>query len=181
MTYHLGVPVLRHEAFKPAYSCIAAIRTYFSTLPIPVQDRELIIVGDRIFTDVVIANRMKAQSTVHTQRPGRFSIQQADQEVETRKPASTATSTTTEKVQEFGEATIAQGPLAIWTTGVWERESMAMRWLERKLVDTVEKWSTPPSKAAIDTSAFTKYYIEPELPTKPTVMESVLARLRRAS
>jgi phosphatidylglycerophosphatase GEP4 len=83
-------------------------------------------------------------------------------------------------VQEFREATVAQGPLAIWTTGVWERESMVMRWLERKLVDAVENWSTPPVEGTVDTSVFTEHYVEPEPPIKLTVMESVLARLRRA-
>jgi phosphatidylglycerophosphatase GEP4 len=31
-------------------------------------------------------------------------------------------------------------PLAVWTTGVWQRESMAMRWAESRLVHFVEGW-----------------------------------------
>ncbi|KAF5322069.1 hypothetical protein D9619_001632 [Psilocybe cf. subviscida] len=179
VTHHLGVPVLRHKEFKPAYSCIAAIRTYFSSLPRPVPDSELIVVGDRIFTDVVIANRMKGQNTARPQHSRRFPIRHTGQEVEEQRPELTVTTTGTEKAQGSREVTIAQGPLAIWTTGVWERESMVMRWLERKLVDAVENWSTPPTEGTLDTSVFTKHYIEPEPHKKPTVMESILASLRR--
>lgn len=64
MTHHLGAPVLRHKSFKPGYSCIKDIRNYFSSLPKPVQDHELLIVGDRIFTDIVLANRMRSSSQV---------------------------------------------------------------------------------------------------------------------
>jgi phosphatidylglycerophosphatase GEP4 len=69
-----------------------------------VRDDELIIVGDRIFTDVVMVNRMKR---------------------------STKDSNSLQKIV---------GPLAIYTTGVWERESMVMRWCEKKLVAAVERW-----------------------------------------
>jgi phosphatidylglycerophosphatase GEP4 len=41
-------------------------------------------------------------------------------------------------VGEGGEPTRA--PLAVWTTGVWMRESMAMRWAEKWLVHLVERW-----------------------------------------
>ena len=33
-----------------------------------------------------------------------------------------------------------RGPLAVWTTGVWQRDSMAMRWGESRLVHFVERW-----------------------------------------
>ncbi|KAH0829104.1 hypothetical protein J3R83DRAFT_2570 [Lanmaoa asiatica] len=59
VSHHLSVPVLRHNSPKPAYSCIKSIRTYFSTLRDPIKDEELVIVGDRIFTDVVMAKRMR--------------------------------------------------------------------------------------------------------------------------
>ncbi|KAI0919405.1 hypothetical protein AcV7_006153 [Taiwanofungus camphoratus] len=58
VTHHLSVPVLRHPSPKPSYSCIASIRAYFTSLPAPIRDDELVVVGDRILTDVVIANRM---------------------------------------------------------------------------------------------------------------------------
>jgi len=66
------------------------------SLKSPIKDEEMIIVGDRVFTDVVMANRMRAGSK-------------------------------------------GLGPLAIWTTGVWQREAVVMRWLEKRLVDVV-KW-----------------------------------------
>jgi phosphatidylglycerophosphatase GEP4 len=87
---------------KPSYKCIASIRKYFNSLHTPVRDDELVIVGDRIFTDVVMANRMK------------------------RKPLT--------------DGKTRDGPLAIWTTGVWEREGTVIRWLEKTLVKTVERW-----------------------------------------
>jgi len=136
VTHHLGVAVLRHASLKPSYACIKGIRAYFSTLHAseswttkqsqsyydktsdppslpcthmsPVSDSELIIVGDRIFTDVVLANRMRANPPSHAASPSP------------------------------GEP---NGPLAIWTTGVWERESMLMRWAEKRLVKAVESWT----------------------------------------
>jgi len=35
-----------------------------------------------------------------------------------------------------------RGPLAIWTTGIWEKEAMGMRWLEKKILESVKKGST---------------------------------------
>jgi phosphatidylglycerophosphatase GEP4 len=58
----------------------------------PVKNSELVVIGDRIFTDVVMANRM--------------------------------------------------GSLAIWTTGVWKKESMLLRWIEKKLVKGISRWKT---------------------------------------
>ena len=42
------------------------------------------------------------------------------------------------------------GPLSIWTTGVWERESMVMRWIEHGLIKLVQRWSAPPRCEPID-------------------------------
>lgn len=113
MTYHLGTPVLRHGTLKPGYKCIEAIRTYFSSLPKPIQDHELIVVGDRIFTDIVMANRMNGRRS-----PARF---------------------TDEKLT----APTPSGPLAIWTSGVWQKESMLMRRMELGLVNVVKRFTTP--------------------------------------
>ncbi|TRM69042.1 mitochondrial PGP phosphatase-domain-containing protein [Schizophyllum amplum] len=90
----LGVPVLCHTSYKPSYSCIADIRAYFASLPNPVRDDELVVVGDRVFTDVVMARRMK-------------------------------------------------GPLAVWTTGMWQREALLMRGMEHGLVNVVRRWAKP--------------------------------------
>lgn len=110
MTHHLSVPVLRHRSLKPAYSCIAGVRAYFGSLPRPLRDDELIVVGDRVFTDVVMANRM------HRRRAPPSGAGGAD------------------------EKAIRAGPLAVLTTGVWERESTLMRRMEKGLVDAVRRW-----------------------------------------
>ena len=98
ISHYLRVPVLRHNTPKPGYSCIQGIRNYFGSLPSPVKDDELVVIGDRIFTDVVMANRMKPRES-------------------------------------------ERGPLAIWTSGVWKKEAMGMRWIERKLVEAVTKYT----------------------------------------
>ena len=80
---------------------------------------------------------------------------------------------------EASQPEIPAGPLAIWTTGVWERENMFMRWMERGLVNTVERWSTPPTGELIDVSRFLKEEkIEP--PKKSSGLVALLSRLRRA-
>lgn len=66
------------------------------------------IVGDRIFTDIVMANRMRRY----------------------------------EKRSSGGGSDLKScGPLAVWTTGVWQRESMVVRWLEKRVVDMVARGS----------------------------------------
>lgn len=161
MTHHLGVPVLQHKSFKPAYSCITAVRTYFSSLRTPIADHELVVVGDRIFTDIVMANRMYSR---------RKRAVLAD-------PASSAAEKGTEEIAQG-----SQGPLAIWTTGVWQRESMLMRWLERQLVNSVEKWSTAPPGEPVDVRAFVKELPRVEPPKKPSgiSLDGVISLFRRA-
>ncbi|CAA7260517.1 unnamed protein product [Cyclocybe aegerita] len=165
VTYHLGVPVLFHKSFKPAYSCITAIRTYFSSLPNPIHDHELIVVGDRVFTDVVLANRIRMQSG---KRRGLASS------VDEQERSSTSDM---EPQPLMGPS----GPLAIWTTGVWEKESMLMRCLERSLVKYVERWSTPSSRELLDVNGFLKEDLTPaEPPRKAGVLELLTSRVRRA-
>lgn len=148
VTYNTGVPVLRHKTFKPAYSCITAIRTYFLSLQSPIRDEELIVVGDRIFTDIIMANRMRrwknSSSTLQTalnwgRKDG--GVSGKAQEVSQNQP---------------------HGPLAIWTTGIWQRDSRTMRWGEQKLVDVVRRW-THDSNHEPDTSRFIKEVPTPEL------------------
>lgn len=102
VSHHLSVPVLYHRAPKPAYACITALRTYFASLPNPVKDAALVVVGDRIMTDVVMANRMHRAGMAGNGRGG---------------------------------------PLAVWTSGVWERENMLLRWVEQCLVAGVRRWT----------------------------------------
>ncbi|KAH8827886.1 HAD phosphatase [Flagelloscypha sp. PMI_526] len=98
--HHLEVPVLLHSSLKPSYKTIQSIRTYFSSLPAPIREEELVVVGDRLFTDVVLAHRLRRK----------------DSEI---------------------------GPLSIWTTGLWEREALFMRWCEKLLLSGVQRWSKP--------------------------------------
>lgn len=141
VSHHLSVPVLRHDTLKPGYSCIASTRAYFSSLRVPIPDDELIVVGDRIFTDVVIANRMRSGFTSSSSyAPGRVGI---------------------------------GGPLAIWTNGVWQKESMMMRWTERRLLDIVRKWTRHGEASSVGTDIFVR-----ELPsTQPRKTGSALTKL----
>ena len=132
VSYHLQAPVLRHKTFKPAYSCISAIRTYFSSISSAIRDEELVIVGDRIFTDVVMANRMRKSCESSSKGILGTTLSCAFE-----KSGTVATEKETSHINDFHPA----GPLAIWTTGVWEKESTVMRWFERSLVKAVERWS----------------------------------------
>ena len=104
--------MLRHNTLKPGYSCIQDIRNYFASLPIPVKDDELVVIGDRIFTDVVMANRMKSGDD-------------------------------------------GAGPLAIWTSGVWKKESMGKRWMEKKVVEAVMRSTNGKNQ-------FTTQFLKPQ-------------------
>jgi phosphatidylglycerophosphatase GEP4 len=172
VAYHLRAPVLFHESFKPAYSCITAIRSYFSSLPSPIRGRELIIVGDRIFTDVVLANRMRLQNRPRKGLLGTVLSRDIAKD-----------SSLIPEKESFGDPTRAShpfGPLSVWTTGVWERESMVMRWLEYRLVKLVQRWSTPPPDEPIDPSPFLKVLSKPESQRRRlSVLEVLFAKLRR--
>jgi len=112
ISHYLQVHVLRHHTPKPGYSCIRGIRSYFASLPTPVKDDELVVIGDRIFTDVVMANRMKSGDN-------------------------------------------GRGPLAIWTSGVWTKEAMGMRWIEKKLVEAVTRSTNGENQ-------FTAQFLKPQ-------------------
>lgn len=97
-------------------------------------DHELIVVGDRIFTDIVLANRMQGDG----------------------------------------------GPLSIWTTGVWEPESLFVRWMEKKWVDATVRWSTPPNgRPTLDTAKFVKNVALPETPKNSGCIQDVSSIFRR--
>lgn len=148
VSHHLSVPVLRHNAPKPAYSCIKSIRAYFSTLQDPIKD-ELVIVGDRIFTDVVMANRM-----------GQY-------------PKRGSEGANVEKESELDRCR----PLAVWTTGVWQRESMMVRWLEGRVVDMVTRWTNDAGRQSTFQAAFAKP-LAPQ-PKRETVFSRVMNIVRR--
>ncbi|KAH9177566.1 HAD phosphatase [Lactarius sanguifluus] len=119
VAYHLRAPVLLHAALKPSYACATAA---LSALP-DLAPHEIVVVGDRVFTDVVLAHRLTHPRTPWTRLVTRL----------TRASHRFRTAPS----QGSGE----RGPaLAVWTTGVWQRESTAMRWAESRLVHLVERW-----------------------------------------
>ncbi|KAI8978192.1 mitochondrial PGP phosphatase-domain-containing protein [Trametes punicea] len=128
VSHHLSAPVLRHTSLKPSYACIKSIRAYFASLPRPVRDEELVIVGDRLLTDVVMANRMS------------------------RRASSNPNPTGSEKTEVGGEEGLARpdrvGPLSVWTEGLWKRESLALRNLEQGMLKGAERWVLKPQEVA---------------------------------
>ncbi|OCB91646.1 hypothetical protein A7U60_g1107 [Sanghuangporus baumii] len=127
VSHHLGVPVLRHGTMKPGYACISAIRTYFASLPQPIPDSALFIAGDRIFTDVILANRMCRYTRYFPRRPAVDSVQQDKMN-----------GASWETLSENGR----QGPLSIHVERIWQKDSNAMRYLESKLVGLVRQWNS---------------------------------------
>ncbi|KAF9075653.1 mitochondrial PGP phosphatase-domain-containing protein [Rhodocollybia butyracea] len=125
--HHLGVPVLFHTSMKPAYSCVKQIQSFFRS--IHVKDHELIVVGDRLFTDIVLAARIREESWKE-----RFG---------SRPVASLSMNTT----QTSDISLPLQNTLGIWTTGVWVKEATFMRFCERKVLEAVKKWVITPAKA----------------------------------
>jgi len=116
--HHLRVRVLLHSAPKPAYASASAARTYFASLPEPVKPHELIVVGDRVFTDVVLARRLAQPPTMVTRIKDRIN---AVYDLVSQK-----------------ERPRANGPLAVLTTGLWERENLPLRWIEGSVVRMFE-------------------------------------------
>ncbi|KAI0359267.1 HAD-superfamily phosphatase [Trametes cingulata] len=130
VSHHLSVPVLRHSSLKPSYACIKSIRAYFASLPRPIRDEELVVVGDRLLTDVVMANRMSRRTLSPSRQTGE----------------------TSEESTLLGEGELTRpnraGPLAIWTEGLWKRENLALRALERGLLQGAERWVLKPQESA---------------------------------
>lgn len=174
VSHHLQVPVLQHKALKPAYSCISSIRAYFSSLHRPISDDELVIVGDRIFTDIVLANRMRLTNPKIQTDPSkpRGLLKETFSSI-SGKEADTEKGNIREKHLVEG-----RGPLAVWTSGVWQKEAMGMRWFEKKTVEAVEKWSTQASGDLRDTSRFIRR-IKVEEP-KLSVLAQLWTQLTRA-
>ncbi|KAF7296040.1 hypothetical protein MKEN_01419000 [Mycena kentingensis (nom. inval.)] len=123
---NLRVPVLFHPTPKPGYSCIRAIQRYFASLQTPVRTEELVVVGDRIFTDVVMANRLRNGSRGFLQMCLKCGLEQGG-------------TVEKERASNASQRSMEGGPLAVWTTGVWEREATFMRWCETKLVAFIQR------------------------------------------
>ncbi|KAI0827646.1 mitochondrial PGP phosphatase-domain-containing protein [Trametes gibbosa] len=131
VSHHLSAPVLRHTSLKPSYACIKSIRTYFASLPRPVKDDELVIVGDRLLTDIILANRMARRAP---------SLKPKAHEDDIQKSVSEAS----DRIE--GPARV--GPLAVWTEGLWKRENLVLRALEGAMLKGVERWALKPQEAA---------------------------------
>lgn len=100
----LGCYVLRHVYKKPSKRCANEILDYFASLPPAVQHPihldlgisqaptapKVIVVGDRIMTDMLLANEM--------------------------------------------------GAYGIWTTRLWKREALVLRFIERSYLFLVTRW-----------------------------------------
>ena len=129
VSYHLGAPVLLHASLKPSYSCTTAT---LSALP-GVAPHELIVVGDRIFTDVVLAHRLAHPRALTARIAARLRQVPAQ-------PGSSSGNAGAGSGASIGGGGSTRVPLAVWTTGVWMRESMVMRWAETWLVHLVERW-----------------------------------------
>jgi len=122
VSYHLRAPVLLHAALKPSYACASAA---LAALP-GLAPHELVVVGDRIFTDVVLAHRLSHPRTLAGRIAARLRLAPAQDD-------------------NAGSGEVPGGksplaPLGVWTTGVWKRESVAMRWAEAGLVRLIERY-----------------------------------------
>ncbi|KAH8996741.1 mitochondrial PGP phosphatase-domain-containing protein [Lactarius akahatsu] len=113
VAYHLRAPVLLHAALKPSYACANAA---LSALP-DLAPHEIVVVGDRVFTDVVLAHRLAHPRTPWTRLVARLA-----------RASHRFRSAPSQGSGERGPA-----PLAVWTTGVWQRE-------KSRLVHLVERW-----------------------------------------
>ncbi|KAJ3844320.1 HAD phosphatase [Lentinula raphanica] len=134
--YHLGVPVLFHSSFKPAYSCVHQIRSYFRSLPKSIEDDELIVVGDRLLTDIVLASRLREKTfrdRFWSRSKSNLSSPDASKRV-------------ISKPDDATHALPTRTTLAVWTTGLWVKEATVMRFCERKLLEGVRKWVIAPAE-----------------------------------
>ncbi|OCH91083.1 hypothetical protein OBBRIDRAFT_729485 [Obba rivulosa] len=132
VSHHLSVPVLRHPSLKPSYACIASIRAYFASLPVPIRDDELIIVGDRLLTDVVLANRIARVRT--------WSFRPAHSRSSNSNIASEKFPVSEKQASLDKEVSRPAGPLAVLTTGLWKHDAPVLRALERGLLRGVQRW-----------------------------------------
>ncbi|KAI0077200.1 HAD-superfamily phosphatase [Panus rudis PR-1116 ss-1] len=185
VSHYLNVPVLRHLKLKPSYACITSIRKYFSSLPEPVKDDELIVVGDRIFTDVVMANRMARKIPPSTDSQPEPILSVSERSAAEQEKPKEEKDVREEKERRATKA----GPLSIWTTGVWERESMAFRFLEKSVMEGVKKYVSE-SNGVLVRGDLRRFVKDVPAPSPPGVKDAdnekkgwfgrVWAKLRRA-
>ncbi|KAA1470429.1 HAD-superfamily phosphatase [Dentipellis sp. KUC8613] len=163
VSYNLGVPVLFHKTMKPSYGCARSTLSYFASLPRPLSPHELVIIGDRIFTDVVLSKRIGQPTSIWQRIASRIRLSKSGPP-----PPLPAAEDEKALVKVGGE------PLAVWTTGVWKREGMAMRWGETKLVQAMESWMPD---AAERRSFLETQFVKPPVEVKEEELPKT--RLRR--
>jgi len=124
----------------------------------PILEDELIVIGDRVFTDVVMANRMRRKG---------YSQETLDRD--------------SEGTEKDGNAPPdrPRGPLAVWTTGIWEKEALMMRWFEKQLVYLVHRWFGPTHPASARLGRFIKKFEPGVQHSRSSGMMEWLARIRR--
>ncbi|KAH9925929.1 HAD phosphatase [Epithele typhae] len=150
VTHHLSVPVLRHASLKPSYSCIKNIRAYFASLPQPIRDDQLVVVGDRLLTDMVMANRMSRKRPAVAAAEGEKTPLMDGQ-------VSEESLVHPERV----------GPLAVWTEGLWKREALALRLLEKGMLRGVERWLLKPHEVTWRENVQCRFVKPLPVPEKP--------------
>ncbi|KAF7798821.1 hypothetical protein EIP86_010047 [Pleurotus ostreatoroseus] len=155
VSYHLAVPVLRHKVFKPSYSCISAVRAYFSSLPKPIRDDELIVVGDRLFTDIVLANRMSRRMPPIPSSPSTTGEAPTQEKIKTRPNHRTS-------------------PLSVWTSGVWQKENMVMRAFERGILTGIQRYIAPDN--GLHTAVETEKFVKKPPPVEASPIKESLSR-----
>lgn len=62
LEFNTGVTVLRHQHRKPSQACQAEILAHFRKRGVVTKPSQICVVGDRLLTDVVMANMMGARS-----------------------------------------------------------------------------------------------------------------------
>lgn len=84
----------------------------------------------------------------------------------------------TELTGQGSEASQPNGPLAIWTSAVWEKEAMGMRFLEKKLVEIVQRWTKDAKEDdGPDMTRFVREGVELE-PLSTDMMARLFRRFR---
>ena len=86
-------------------------------------------------------------------------------------------------VEESGAADVMYpervGPLGVWTEGLWKREALTLRALERGMLAGVERWLLKPQEAAWRESLQHRFVRPLPVPPVPEVQEGWVRRVWR--
>lgn len=95
--------------------------------------------GDRVFTDVVLAHRLAHPRTPVARIAARLGLRAPPVQTQASRIGDGAGPDASANARVDAGRERTRTPLAVWTTGVWTRESMLMRWAEAWLVRLVER------------------------------------------